>query len=90
MSQDEADAEDVVPDPTLLIDLASVRMPFGRYAGRLLIDLPGPYVAWFQERGLPNGRLGQLLAVLYEVKANGLEHLVRPLGRTSAPGRPSK
>lgn len=69
----------MAPDPTLLIDLACMRMPFGRYQGRRLIDLPGPYVTWFHEKGLPAGRLGQLLAVLYEVKANGLEHLVRPL-----------
>jgi len=74
------------PDPSLLIDLARLRMPFGRYAGRLLIDLRGPYLTWFHDRGFPSGRLGQLLAVLYEVKANGLEHLVRPLGGRPGPG----
>jgi len=67
------------PDPTLLVDLAQMRMPFGRYEGRILIDLPEPYVAWFRERGFPKGRLGQLLALLYEIKSNGLEHLVHPL-----------
>ena len=63
-----------------LIDLAQMKMPFGRYAGRHLIDLPEPYVVWFRKQGLPRGRLGQLLGLLYEIKANGLEHLVRPLG----------
>ena len=64
----------------MLVDLARMRMPFGRYQGRILIDLPEPYVVWFRKAGFPRGRLGELLGLLYEVKANGLEHLVRPLG----------
>lgn len=66
-----------VPDPQILLDLATMRMPFGRYRGRLLVDLPEPYVVWFRQQGFPRGRLGVLLATLYEVKANGLEQLVR-------------
>jgi len=54
-------------------------MPFGRYRGRLLIDLPEAYVVWFQRQGFPRGRLGALLALLYDVKANGLERLFDPL-----------
>lgn len=69
------------PDPQLLIDLATMRMPFGRYRGRVLIDLPEPYVVWFRQQGYPKGRLGVLFATLYEVKANGLEPLVREVGR---------
>ena len=65
--------------PERLLDLARTRMPFGRYRGRLLIDLPEPYVVWFRKQGLPRGRIGELLALLYEVKANGLEHLIQPL-----------
>jgi len=76
---DESSFDPEMPDPSMLLDLARMRMPYGRYQGRCLIDLPGPYVAWFHDRGFPKGRLGDLLALLYEIKANGLEHLVRPL-----------
>ncbi len=66
-------------DPQLILDLARVKMPFGKYAGRLLVDLPEPYVVWFYEKGFPAGKLGQQLALLYEIKANGLESLIEPL-----------
>ena len=56
-------------------------MPFGKHKGWLLIDLPEPYVVWFRKRGFPRGRLGQLMGLLYEIKANGLEDLVRPVCR---------
>jgi len=56
-------------------------MPFGRYSGRLLVDLPEPYLVWFRQQGFPKGRLGVLLGSLYEIKANELEHLVREVGR---------
>jgi hypothetical protein len=59
----------------MLFDLARMPMPFGRFKGRVLIDLPEPYVVWFQRNGYPKGRLGALLGLLYEVKANGLEPL---------------
>lgn len=62
-----------------LLKLAQWRMPYGRYAGRLLIDLPEPYVVWYHSKGLPDGELGELLGLLYEIKLNGLEKLVRPL-----------
>lgn len=54
-------------------------MPFGKYKGVCLIDLPEPYVVWFHTNGFPEGELGKLLGLLYEIKLNGLEHLVRPL-----------
>ncbi len=66
-------------DPGLLLKLANYRMPFGKYANRLLIDLPEPYVVWFANKGFPKGELGQMLAILLEIKINGLEHLIRPL-----------
>jgi len=78
--------ESPTPDPTMLLDLARMEMPFGRYRGRRLIDLPEPYVVWFREQGFPAGRLGLLLGLLYEIKANGLESLVRPLGDGRKPG----
>jgi uncharacterized protein (DUF3820 family) len=71
--------ENVAPDPEVLLKLAKTRMPFGRYKGRLLIDLPKPYVIWFANRGFPEGELGRMLKILYEVKMNGLEYLLKPL-----------
>ena len=62
-----------------LVQLATLPMPYGRYQGTLLIDLPEPYVVWYYSNGLPQGNLGELLGLLYEIKVNGLEHLVHPL-----------
>jgi len=62
-----------------IIKLASYRMPFGKHAGQLLIDLPEPYVVWFHSKGFPPGELGRMLGITYEIKANGLEHLFKPL-----------
>jgi uncharacterized protein (DUF3820 family) len=66
------------PDPNELIKLAKMQMPFGKYKGWALIDLPEPYVVWFYNQGLPEGELGRLLAQLYEIKTNGLEYLIEP------------
>ena len=63
----------------LLLELAAMKMPFGKYAGRLLIDLPEPYVVWFARQGFPRGRLGEMLAIVHEIKINGLEYLFAPL-----------
>lgn len=71
--------EDAIPDPEILLRLVRTRMPFGRYKGRLLIDLPEPYVIWFAKKGFPNGELGRMLNIVYEVKVNGLEYLFKPL-----------
>ena len=67
------------PDPQRLIQLATMRMPFGRYEGRLLVDLPEPYVMWFHRNGYPKGHVGSLMRDLYEIKVNGLEPLLDPL-----------
>ena len=71
--------EDATPDPEVLLRLAKTRMPFGRYKGRLLIDLPEPYVIWLAKKGFPKGELGRMLNTVYEVKVNGLEFLFKPL-----------
>jgi len=71
--------EDATPDPAVLLKLAKTRMPFGKYEGRLLIDLPKPYIIWFAKKGFPEGELGRMLNILYEVKMNGLEYLFKPL-----------
>jgi uncharacterized protein (DUF3820 family) len=55
-----------------------MRMPYGKYAGRLLIDLPEPYVVWLVGNALPEGVLGRQLLEIYEIKVNGLESLLRP------------
>lgn len=62
-----------------LESLATTTMPFGKYQGVPLIDLPETYVVWFHSKGLPEGKLGHLLGLLYEIKLNGLEHLVYSL-----------
>jgi len=62
-----------------ILKLASYRMPFGKHAGQYLIDLPEPYVVWLYNKGFPTGELGRMLGITYEIKANGLEHLFKPL-----------
>ncbi len=64
-----------LPDPVILRKLVKARMPFGKYTNCPLLDLPGPYVAWFSQKGFPEGELGQMLQILHEVKSNGLEYL---------------
>ena len=66
-------------DPEQLLKLANYRMPFGKYKGSLLIDLPEPYVVWFAKKGFPNGELGTMLSIVYEIKVNGLEYLFDPI-----------
>jgi len=66
-------------DPQLLLKLADYRMPFGKYANRLLIDLPEPYVIWFANKGFPDGELGEMLKIVHEIKINGLEYLFKSL-----------
>ncbi|MBT8360408.1 MAG: DUF3820 family protein [Desulfobacterales bacterium] len=65
-------------DRQKLVELATMRMPFGKYSGRLLIDLPEPYVVWFGQKGFPAGKLGEMLRIVYEIKRNGLEYLFEP------------
>jgi uncharacterized protein (DUF3820 family) len=66
-------------DPKILITLISMKMPFGKYKGRLLCDLPVEYLEWFAKKGFPPGQMGMLLSTIYEIKLNGLEYLLTPL-----------
>jgi uncharacterized protein (DUF3820 family) len=69
----------MTPDFSDLYKIANMKMPFGKYKGVALIDLPEPYVVWFYNKGFPEGELGRLLTQLYDIKANGLEPLFDPL-----------
>ena len=62
-----------------MLKLAQYKMPYGKYKGSLLVDLPEPYVIWFANKGFPDGELGELLAIVLEIKINGLEYLFQPL-----------
>lgn len=69
----------VTPDAGYLLKLVETRMPFGRYEGTRLVDLPEPYVVWFSRNGWPDGELGEMLQAVYEIKVNGLEYLFEPI-----------
>lgn len=68
-------------NPQILNDLVTMQMPFGKYKGRIICNLPESYLIWFQNKGFPPGKLGAMLATLYEIKLNGLEYLLQPLKR---------
>jgi uncharacterized protein (DUF3820 family) len=75
----------MMPDKAYFLKLAHTRMPFGRYEGTVLIDLPESYVVWFAQKGFPPGALGDMLRSIYEIKLNGLEYLFDPLRNMSKP-----
>lgn len=66
-------------DKTLLLKLARTEMPFGKYQGRVIIDLPEEYLLWFAKKEFPQGQLGELMQLALELKVNGLEGLIKPL-----------
>lgn len=66
-------------NPQLLLELVNMQMPFGKYKGVVLCNLPVSYLEWFQRKGFPQGKLGLLLETMYEIKLNGLEDLLKPL-----------
>jgi len=73
----------MLQDRQFLIDLAKATMPFGKYKGTFLIDLPEHYIVWYHAKGFPNGKLGMQLGLIYELKLNGLEYLIRNIQKKS-------
>ena len=69
----------MLPDQQFLIDLAHTKMPFGKYKGYYLIDLPEHYIVWYNAKGFPAGKLGKQMGLVYELQLNGLEYLIREI-----------
>jgi hypothetical protein len=67
------------PDPQILLQLVTMKMPFGKYKDTLLCNLPVSYLEWFQRKGFPKGKLGVLLGTIYEIQLNGLADLLIPI-----------
>lgn len=63
----------------MLVTLTTLKMPFGKYKGRLICNLPVEYLEWFARKGFPPGKMGMLLSTAYEIKLNGLDYLLEPL-----------
>lgn len=68
-------------DRSFLIKMVQFKMPFGRYKGRYITNLPVHYLEWFSRQGFPEGQLGQYLSTMYEIKINGLEKILEPIIR---------
>ncbi len=62
-----------------LVKLANTKMPYGKYKGYDLIDLPEHYIVWYHDKGFPKGKIGEMLGLVYELKLNGLEHLIHKI-----------
>lgn len=65
--------------PKIIQEICEVKMPFGKYAGTVLADLPISYLEWFNRQGMPKGKLGMQLSTIYEIKLNGLMDLLTPI-----------
>ena len=75
----QEEIQPTAPNPLLLLQLIEVRMPFGKYKGTILCNLPVSYLEWFNRKGFPAGKLGIQLQTIYEIKLNGLEFLLNNL-----------
>jgi len=72
----------LTPDGKVLLELCTTIMPFGKYKGRLMADLPTHYLEWFAREGFPKGKLGMQLQTLFVIKTEGLEYLLTPIRRS--------
>lgn len=75
--------ENIALSPSLLAELTSTAMPYGKYQGKMLSDIPEHYLVWLAGKGFPSGKLGQQLALAYEIRLNGLESLLNPLKKST-------
>lgn len=66
-------------NPEILKEICVMKMPFGKYEGTVLVDLPVSYLEWFNRNGMPKGKLGMQLSTVYEIKLNGLMDLLTPI-----------
>jgi uncharacterized protein len=71
----------MLPDPKLLLHLVEMKMPYGRYKGTIICNLPVSYLEWFNRKGFPKDKLGVLLQTMLEIKMNGLDYILDPLKR---------
>lgn len=69
-------------NPEILKELITFKMPFGKYKNRAICELPAYYLEWFHREGFPPGKLGMLLATMFEIKTNGLDHLLDPIKKS--------
>ena len=70
---------DLTPNAEFLKKLLKTKMPYGKYKGLYLVDLPEPYIVWYHSKGFPSGQLGKMLSTVYEIKLNGLEDMISEL-----------
>jgi uncharacterized protein (DUF3820 family) len=71
----------MIEDRQFLIDLAKMKMPFGKYKGWFLIDLPEHYIVWYKTKGFPAGKLGKQMELVYELQLNGLADIIKRIQR---------
>lgn len=71
--------ENKLQNQQFLIDLARMKMPFGKYKGYFLIELPEHYIVWYRNKGFPKGKLGQQMNLVYELQLNGLEDIIKKI-----------
>lgn len=76
--------ENIKPDSSVLVEIVQTKMPFGKYKGTLISDIPVSYLEWMHSKGFPPGKLGMMLATVYEIKTNGLTEILFKVKRVVA------
>ena len=71
-------------NPKILIELTTMKMPFGKFKGRVISSLPESYLVWFKQKGFPDGKLGMMLSTMYEIQLNGLEYLLNDIRKMNS------